>query len=421
VHTHSSYSDGSGSPEHNAFYARHVANLDFYALTDHAEVMFFAPWKHGSLERLTNALNRPGKFIYFQGIEWTNLHYGHYTLLFSGDKAPRSLELMPGRFGPLSTTERLWRDLDAFTQKTGAMALALPHHTTKVSYPQDWSCINPHYVRLAEVSSTHGDSLYRHRHPLNYAGATGMPRTETHGQSITDALLMGHRLTLYAASDAHGGHPGHSLSHTEAAIGHQRPWSAWPTRRGKPYPGGLTAVRADELTRVAVFDALYHARVYASSDHGRPFLHFDVNGVTVGDGASLLLPTRETPRVLTIRVAQDGSPAASHQISAAGLVADNWRPNWKADVEILKNGRLLHTFPVRSAVAQLTYVDTEPVTGAAYTQAVERDGQFYLNAVSDNPVDPASLDTGGADFYVVRVVGDNGRHAHMGAVWVSAE
>jgi hypothetical protein len=354
-------------------------------------------------------------------VEWTSIRYGHYTLLFNGDRAPRSLDLMPARFGPLSTTERLWRDLDAFTQRTGARALALPHHTTKVNYPQDWSYLNPHYVRLAEVTSTHGDSLYEQRHPLNYAGGTGIPRTETHGQSITDALLMGHRLTLYAASDGHGGHPGHSLTHTEAAVGHQRPWSTWPTRRGKPYPGGLTAVHAEALSREALFDALYHSRVYASSDHGRPFLHFDVNGVTVGDGAALLLPTPETPRFLRIRVAQDGAPAASYQSSAATRVADNWRPNWTATVEILKNGRLLHSFPIDSAVAQLTYVDREPVAGAAYTQTVERDGHFYLNGVSDNPVDPASLNTGGADFYIIRVVGDNERYAYIGAIWVSAE
>jgi hypothetical protein len=141
----------------------------------------------------------------------------------------------------------------------------------------------------------------------------------------------------------------------------------------------------------------------------------------VGDGASLLLPTPETPRFLRIRVAQDGAPAASYQSSAATRVADNWRPNWTATVEILKNGRLLHSFPIDSAVAQLTYVDREPVAGAAYTQTVERDGHFYLNGVSDNPVDPASLNTGGADFYIIRVVGDNERYAYIGAIWVSAE
>lgn len=421
IHTHSAYSDGSGSPAHNASYARHVAQLDFYALTDHAEILFFAPWKYQILERLNNATNEPEAFVTLQGIEWTNVRTGHYTLLFNGDRLPRPADLMPGRFGPLSTPERLWQDLDGFTQATGSAALALPHHTTKITYPQDWSYLNPQYVRLAEVTSTHGDSLYAQEHPLNYAGGTGKPKTPIDGLSITDALMMGHRLALYAASDEHGGHPGHSLTHTEATIGQQRPWTIWPTRSNKPYPGGLTAVSAKELSRESIFDALLHTRVYANSDHGRPFLEFDINGTTVGDGAYDHLPTATAPRILTIKIAQDGAPAASARTSAATLVAENWRPNWNAAVEILKNGQLLHTFPLNVPVAAFTYTDETPVTGAAYTSTIERDGYAYLNAESDNPIDPATLNTNGADFYIVRVVGANARITTIGAIWVGTE
>ncbi len=422
LHTHSAYSDGSGSPEHNAFYARHGARLDFYALTDHAEILFFAPWKYRRLEQLANNQNTPGEFVVFQGIEWTNVATGHYTLVFSGERLLHFPALMPGRFGPLSTPDRLWRDLDAFTQTTGDSALALPHHTTKINYPQDWSYLNPKYVRLAEVTSTHGDSLYEQRHPLNYAGGTGAPKSTIHGLSITDALLMGRRLTLYAASDAHSGHPGHSLSHTEAIIGHQRPWTTWPSRVNKPYPGGLTAVYAKTLTREAVFEALTEGRIYANSDHGRPFLQFTVNGVAVGEAASTVsVPSPETPRTLTIRLAQDGAPAAAYRTSAASRVADGWRPNWQATVEILKNGQLLHAFPVTTPVADFTFVDTEPVTGAAYTHSTERDGKFYLNALSDKPIDPGALHTGGADFYIVRVAGENRRYTYAGAIWVTPQ
>lgn len=421
IHTHSAYSDGSGSPAHNADYARHVARLDFYALTDHAEILFFTPWKYQTLERLTNTLNDPGAFIAFQGVEWTNVRAGHYTLVFSGDSLPGPLDLMPGRFGPLSTPERLWQDLEAFTQATGSEALALPHHTTKIFYPQDWSYLNPRYVRLAEVTSTHGDSLYTQEHPLNYAGGTGKPKTTIDGLSITDALSMGYRLALYAASDEHGGHPGHSLTHTRATIGQQRPWTSWPTRSNKPYPGGLTAVYARDLSRESIFDALQHTRVYANSDHGRPFLEFDINGVTVGDGAYAHVPGATTPRILTIRIAQDGAPAASARTSATTLVTENWRPDWNATVEILKNGQLLHSFPLDAPVAAFTYIDETRITGTAYTSTVERDGHFYLNAESDKPIDPATLNTNGADFYIVRVVGANARMTTIGAIWVGAE
>ena len=113
-------------------------------------------------------------------------------------------------------------------------------------------------MRIAEVTSTHGEFLYEHRHPLNYHGADSPPKEYTYGTSITDALKMGHRISLYAASDGHCGHPGYTISHTGAAVSHQRPLTTWNTRVDKLWPGGLTAVFASNLTRNAIFDGLYN-------------------------------------------------------------------------------------------------------------------------------------------------------------------
>lgn len=418
IHTHSILSDGAGSVEHNAFYARHVAKLDYYSLTDHSEIMYFQPWTFKIVEDSTNNAYEPGKFVAFQGIEWTNLDYGHHTLVFSGDSLLHPPDLMPGRFGFLSTTERLWQDLDEFTEATGSKAIALPHHTTKESYAHDWSYTNPKYVRLAEVASTHGDFLYPHDHPLNYRGATGKPKEYTHGTSINDGLTMGHRLTLYAASDVHSGHPGHAITHSGAAAGHQRPLSAWATRTDKPYPGGITAVFAKELTRDSVFDALYNTRVYANSDHGRPLLQFSVNEVTVGDGSFVQVDSPNSPRTLKILVAQDGSPAGSLMTSATSLVSQDWAPNWNAVIEILKNGELLHSKSIDTPIFEYTFIDNEPITGASYDHCIERNGEYFITESSVNPVDPSTLNTDSDDFYIVRIVGQNGRHSYAGAIWV---
>jgi hypothetical protein len=64
----------------------------------------------------------------------------------------------------------------------------------------------------------------------------------------------------------------------------------------------------------------------------------------------------------------------------------------------------------------------ETVTGAAYSadECYHKDGKTYINRYSDNPVDSESLDTGGADFYLIRVVGANGRSAYAGPIWVTA-
>lgn len=47
-----------------------------------------------------------------------------------------------------------------------------------------------------------------------------------------------------------------------------------------------------------------------------------------------------------------------------------------------------------------------------------KDGRYFVNEYSDNPVDPAALNTAGKDFYLIRVVGANGRHAYAGPIWV---
>ncbi len=116
---------------------------------------------------------------------------------------------------------------------------------------------------------------------------------------------------------------------------------------------------------------------------------------------------------------QDGCPASDY-ITAAS-VFPNWIPNWNAIVEILKNGELLHTFHTSSPLSYFTYNDTSEITGTSYgnESCVYRDGEYYLNDYSDNPIeDPDSLNTGGADFYIIRVVGENKRYSYIGPIWV---
>ena len=436
IHSHSDLSDGTGTAPHSYFFAREVACLDFCALTDHGEIMSISFGAFDKLEQATNQAHQPGSFVTFHGVEWTQVKTGHYTCIFSGDRLIKEPRLS---YLAIPTTDSLWKALDGFTERAGCRALALPHHTTQNSYIQDWTYINSKYVKLAEVCSVHGEFLFEQRHPLNYTGAIDPPPEYVHGSSIVDALRMGKPLILYAASDEHDGHPGHSLSHTAAYIGHQRPMTRWRCRIGHPYPGGLTAVRAPELTREAVFSALAQGRLFACSDHGRPLLCFTINGVPVGtdgqgngaDSAGLVRVARpSSPRLIRVFLAQDGSPAASRETSAAAAVisqsaspaAPGWKPDWNANIEIIKNGELLTAIAVDRPVSRVEYVDQAPVTGAAYgpEECFQKEGRNYINRYSDNPVDPESLNTGGRDFYLIRVVGRNGRSAYAGPIWVEA-
>ncbi len=316
----------------------------------------------------------------------------------------------------LLIADMLWAALDEFTTDTGCRALAQPHHTTKLSYPQDWTRLNPKYVKTAEVCSVHGTFLYSHHSPLNYLGAIDPPPYPVNGSSIIDAFNMGYRMTLYAGSDEHDGHPGHSLSHTRAFVSHQRPWSPWNTRNEHPYPGGVTAVYASELTRDAIFTGLEYQRIYASIDHGRPYLTFSINGTSVGDGSTLRVSDVNVVREIVVTLAQDGSPAAGKSTSAN--VTSNWSPNWSGAIEIIKNGKLLVSHPFNTPLSTHLFHDSTPITGTSYPSCIEQNSQYFINEFSDNPIDPSTLNTGGVDYYLIRVVGDNGRMTYIGPIWV---
>ncbi|WXG46922.1 MAG: DUF3604 domain-containing protein [Candidatus Atabeyarchaeum deiterrae] len=416
VHGHSALSDGTGTPEHHYYYARYVACLDYDALTDHGETMLFELGALDYSERVTNLVYDPGSFVALQGTEWTQTSTGHYTCIFSGDKLPRNPIIS---YMTIPTTQELWNLLDDFTGSTGCQALALPHHTTKLGYIEDWTYINPKYVKTAEVTSVHGESLFEQRDPFVIRPCGDAPPVYTPGTCIMDAFKMGYRVVMYASADEHDGHPGHSLAHTDAYIGHQRPWTTWHNRISMPCPGGITAVYAFNLTRNSVFDGLENQRIYASSDHGRPYISFTINGTRVGDGSTLTVTNASLAREISVVIAQDGAPAANIRPYAAS-VTPNWVPDWQASVQIFKNGNLLKEISINGPVANLTFLDTAPVTGTSYGigNCVLRDGHYYINQYSDNPIDPSTLNTGGADFYLIRVVGQNGRTAYSGPIWV---
>jgi hypothetical protein len=367
---------------------------------------------------LANAKNIPNQFVTFLGMEFTNHHSGHFTCIFDGNQLPQD-PLISYRL--LGTPLELWGLLDDFIANTGSRALALPHHTVEEAFLQDWFYYNPKYVKIAEVTSTHGDSLYDPYHELSYRGMYGPPPHPINGCSIVDALKMGLKLSLYASSDGHDGHPGHTIAHTKANIAHQRPYTYWWTRFDKPYPGGLTAVYSTTLTRTSIFSQLENRFIYANSDFGRPIVNFTINGIGIGGNSTLSVINTSTPRNLQIFIAQDGAPASGYHKAAS--ITDDWVPNWNAEVEIIKNGELIKTFNINTALARINFTDTELITGTSYGResCIKIGDDYFLNEYSDNPlINPDDLHTSGADFYIIRIVGDNGRHTFIGPIWVES-
>ena len=249
-HTHFSW-DGVGRD--NFRYARYISALDFYAMTDHS----VAP-----LEDITRGLSRrnwveytkltenhhaPGEFVTLHAYECSfGKPYGHHNVFFRGRPGPL--------FYPTkSTLPEVWSLLK------GGEALTIPHHTGKFPAGIEFEIHHPLFRRNFEIYSAHGLSeSYDPAHPLAFEQSkfTADSRSLKHPSFAQDAWERGLRLSTIASSDDHHAHPGQTRY-------------------------GLVAVRAPELTRDAIFQALFDRRTYATTG-ARITLDFHVNRRSMG-------------------------------------------------------------------------------------------------------------------------------------------
>ena len=49
---------------------------------------------------------------------------------------------------------------------------------------------------------------------------------------------------------------------------------------------------------------------------------------------------------------------------------------------------------------------------------MKKGGKYYINQYSDNPITPSDLNTKWYDFYLIRVMCENGRMSYAGPIWV---
>lgn len=251
LHSHTKYSwDGVG--ENNFEYARHISALDFYAMTDHSSAPRegrthgLGPQVWEEYTRLTDEHYAPGRFVTLHAYEASfGAPYGHHNVFFRSRPGPL---LAPEAV----TLPQLWASLQE------GQALTIPHHTGKFP-PVDWQYHHPGLRRNFEIYSAHGLSeAYDPGHPLAFEQSlfTAPGRSVTGPQFAQDAWARGLVLSTIAASDDHRAHPG------------QPHW-------------GLAAVAATELTREAIFDALYERRSYGTTGT-RILLDFTINGEAMG-------------------------------------------------------------------------------------------------------------------------------------------
>nr|MDO8114315.1 hypothetical protein [Candidatus Sigynarchaeota archaeon] len=410
IHFHSILSDGSGNPEELYAYARDVALIDFAALTDHAEMFprfgeydLFDVFKN--YIATTNNYNRDGVFATLVALEWTpliqqvraNLCWQHMNVYFRGDDMPF-----------FSTFDHLTPDaVYSYLQQQGAGPfIAWTHHVTRGDYPSDFGFYNENINTMVEIYSCHGSGEFQdglNLYPMVHGISASNP-----GYSVNDALKMGRKVGIMSSSDGHDGHPGHDLLHTNARALNQYPYTYSAYRYGVTLPGGLTGLLAPNLTRASTFDALQSRSAYATTWVNRHYLEFKVNNITVGvNDSTVQVPSITTARTVELFVAADGVSIEPDMTTTI------------ANVTIFKNSVPWRSITPNNATMRWNIIDTAPVTGTSYEHCIQKaDGRWYINQRSKVPVDPASLNTNGVDYYYARVVDSLGGAAWIGPIWV---
>ncbi len=253
LHSHSFYSwDGVG--HQNFDYARYIAGLDFYAMTDHSQLprgenlyrgLSEANWDEYTA--LIDHYNDPPRFVTIQAYECSfGAPYGHHNVYFR-DK-PGVMEY-PGQ----TTLPELWSRLHQ------GNAITIPHHSGKFPKDLDFSVDNPGLRRNFEVYSGHGLSeAYDPSHPLAFEQSifTWDSVSIQQPSYLQDVWQMGLLMSTIASSDDHRSHPGQPQY-------------------------GLAAVRAPEQTRDAIFQGLYDRRTYGTTG-AKIILDFHVDDIPMG-------------------------------------------------------------------------------------------------------------------------------------------
>jgi hypothetical protein len=232
LHGHTSWSDGTGTPEDYFAYARDVARLDVASLTDHDHwgmlPLDVDPERWQAIQDTAKRFHEPGRFVTILGYEWTNWIHGHRHVLYFGDEGNIYSSIDPDYESPL----QLWAALE------GQPALTIAHHSAGGPIAVNWEIPpDPRFEPVTEVVSVHGSS--------EAMDSPGLIYNPVPGNFVRDALNRGYHLGLIGSGDSHDGHPG--LAHLGAPS------------------GGLAAILSEELTRKGVLAALRERRVYATN------------------------------------------------------------------------------------------------------------------------------------------------------------
>ncbi len=330
IHSHSGIGKGgvgcgTGTLKENFEYARDVAGLDIYSLTDHDWQMEPEHWE--DLQRTTKEYYEPGRFVTFPAFEWTSKTYGHRNVYYLEEGYP----FMDSNSQEISETaptpEDLWRELD----RLGVEAITIPHHTCVPIFPVSLAdYYNPRYDRLVEIYSIWGNSELCDEE-MDHRGCF-------EGLTVREILNYGCKMGIIASSDSHDGHPGNSCGPPLSYLG-----------------SGWIAVLARRLERREIWNAMKMRRCYGTT--GEPIiLDFRLDGHFMGEEVSV--------------DEVDGKPRLEINIDA---------PTRIEQIQIIKNGEVVVRMQCYGKKERKEWIDPEYRAGEAsyyYVKVVQRDREM---------------------------------------------
>lgn len=334
IHFHSNFSQDvmfqgiENAPEDCYQYGRDVSGLDFAVLTDHHEPVLRTNlpilerglglteelWERS--KEVTDSFNEDGRFATFFGYEYRTQRGDTNVYFRDRDGAP----YLPGQLDSMKRVREYCANLAFFSaphlHPYSHQYLTLGPWKWDAEVLARWQEIGGDLEPVCEVFSRHGRYEFYGNQP-HISPRRGM----TEGNSAQAHLLRGHRFGLYAGSDDHWGRPGQD---------------------------GLMAVYAPELTRAAVFEAIQKRRCYGTTN-ARILVDFRANGCFMGEECF-------SDELTRIQAEVHGTD-----------VIDK--------VEIIRDGRIIHSVEPGREDYAVEYEDDMPVLGTCfyYLRVQQRD------------------------------------------------
>lgn len=275
LHAHTSYSDGCRLPAEAYEYARDEAKLDFFAVTDHSQLLTFDEYADTIAQ--AKHFDQPGRFVALYGVEATE-GTGHLCCY-------------------LSPTPRLSSRLDDTYQAIGRMGLLGHFNHPNLSSPpsQGWKddFQGFHHLPIADRSM----AMVEVREPTEEAAYIAM-------------LNAGWHVGAAGCQDSH-----------EAKWGSGSSW---------------TVALARQLTREAILDALWSRRTYSAADRSLQ-LEFTLDGEDMG--AQLARPAGSFTCLVTVADPDAGDAITRIDLFLDGQIVETVRPQltkyaWSAPVSL---------------------------------------------------------------------------------------